>query len=179
MSPSVELGVDAHNVMMEFTAAQTLPGYWHTDPIKACSRTYYQKVRLEHPCVCVHTHTHTHTRPLNAEPALAAWFLFHRGQKSLQPAIACSVQSTQSLFKPAWHQCPRNLSGSFLPTGVWSSSISQHLHSGSLAITFSGGAPIPYTLSPRIAHKQNASQRGVQHGGKTTSKGGWPGAQAL
>ena len=163
MSPSVELGVDAHSVMMEFTAAQMLPGYWHTDPIRACRRTYYQKVCLEHTCV------HIHTRPLNAEPALAAWFLLHRGQTSLQPATACSVKSTQSLFKPAWQQCPRNLSGSFLPTCVL---VLQHLPtSGSLAITFSGGAPIPYTLSPRIAHKQNASQRGV-HGGKTISREG-------
>ena len=61
MSPSVELGVDAHSVMMEFTAAQMLPGYWHTDPIRACRRTYYQKVCLEHTCVHIHTHTHTHT----------------------------------------------------------------------------------------------------------------------
>ena len=148
MSPSVELGVDAHNVMMEFTAAQTLPGYWHTDPIKACSRTYYQKVCLEHPCVCVHTHTHTHTHPLNAEPALAAWFLFHQGQKSLQHAIACSVQSTQSLFKPAWHQCPRNLSGSFLLTGVL---VLQHLPTSPLWLSchhlFRRGSNSVHTLS--------------------------------
>lgn len=116
MSPSVELGVDAHNVMMEFTAAQTLPGYWQTDPIKACSRTYYQKVRLEHPCVCIHTHPHMSSEcgtcagclvliPSRSEVFTTRYCLFcARHPISLQTSLASVPTQPLRLFPAHW--CP-------------------------------------------------------------------------